>query len=375
MRTTSVLVVGWLLGLCVLGAVSITQAADLGEATYRRLNAALVEQHVIPRYGRLAAATDRLAAAARAFCAGPDARGLDSLRAAHDEGQGAWQGIQHVRFGPIELFMRASRFAFWPDPRNTTGRQLADVIAGGRPDAITVEAFTTGSVAVQGFPALERLLFDEGAGDALLAGDPQAAFRCEVLQAIGDNMATMAADVVREWKGGELAYAELMANPGANNPYYRDHREVTVDLFQSLQGGLEMLSDLKLAPPLGESAERARPRLAESWRSGRALENIRLNLEAAQALYQGEDGYGMDDVVREAAGGAELADLLERAFAQTLATARSIEGPLEAAITDPARRPAVERLALEARALKQIVNERLASALGIPIGFNAMDGD
>jgi predicted lipoprotein len=27
------------------------------------------------------------------------------------------------------------------------------------------------------------------------------------------------------------------------------------------------------------------------------------------------------------------------------------------------------------RALKQIVNERLASALGIPIGFNAMDGD
>jgi uncharacterized protein len=83
----------------------------------------------------------------------------------------------------------------------------------------------------------------------------------------------------------------------------------------------------------------------------------------------------MDDVVREAAGDAELADLLERAFAQTLATARSIEGPLATAVADPARRPAVEQLALEARALKQIVNERLASVLGIPIGFNAMDGD
>jgi uncharacterized protein len=218
--------------------------------------------------------------------------------------------------------MRASRFAFWPDPRNTTGRQLAEVIAGAQPDEITVEAFATGSVAVQGFPALERLLFDEGAGDALLAGDPEAAFRCELMVAIGNNMAAMAADVVRDWKGGDRAYAELMANPGAGNPYYRNHREATVDLFQSLQGGLEMLSDLKLASPLGESVEGARPRLAESWGSG-----------------------------------------------------RSLEGPLEVPITDPARRPAVERLALEARALKQIVNERLASALGIPIGFNAMDGD
>jgi uncharacterized protein len=369
------LIVPWLLGLCVLGTVSITQAVDLGEGTYRRLNAALVEQHFLPRYERLAAATDRLAAAARAFCAGPDAGGLDALKAAHNEALDAWQGIQHVRFGPIELFMRASRFAFWPDPRNTTGRQLAEVIAGAQPDAITAEAFAKGSVAVQGFPALERLLFEEGAGDALLAGDPQAAFRCELMMAIGDNMATIAADVVRGWKGGDLAYAELMANPGASNPYYRDHREATVDLFQSLQGGLEMLSDLKLAPPLGESVEGARPRLAESWRSGRSLENIRLNLEAAQALYEGEGGYGMDDVVREAAGDAELADLLERAFAQTLATARSIEGPLATAVADPARRPAVEQLALEARALKQIVNERLASALGIPIGFNAMDGD
>jgi uncharacterized protein len=375
MRTTFVLLVGWLLGLCIPGAASITQAADLDEATYRRLNVALIEQHVIPRYEQLAAATDRLAAAARAFCADPDASGLEALKAAYIDALDAWQGIQHVRSGPIELFMRASRFAFWPDPRNTTGRQLADVIAGGQPDAITAEAFATGSVAVQGFPALERLLFDEGAGHALIAGDPQAHFRCELMMAIGDNMATMAADVLREWKGGELAYAELMANPGTSNPYYRDHREATVDLFQSLQGGLEMLSDLKLAPPLGESAERARPRLAESWRSGRSLDNIRVNLGAVQALYQGEGGYGMDDVVREAAGDAELADLLERAFAQTLATARSIERPLEAAVTDPARRPALERLALEARALKQIVNERLASAAGIPIGFNAMDGD
>jgi predicted lipoprotein len=375
MRTTSVLLVRWLLGLCILGAVSITQAADLDEAIYRRLNAALVEHHVITRYERLAAAADRLAAAARAFCAGPGASGLGDLRAAHNEGLDTWQGIQHVRFGPIELFMRASRFAFWPDPRNTTGWQLSEVITGGQADAITAEAFAKGSVAVQGFPALERLLFDEGAGDPLLAGDPEAAFRCELAMAIGDNMASMAADIVREWKGGDLAYAKLMANPGASNPYYRDHREATVDLFQSLQGGLEMLSDLKLAPPLGESAEGARPHLAESWRSGRSLENIRLNLEAAQALYGGEGGYGMDDVVREAAGDAELADLLDRAFAQTLATARSVEGPLRTAVADPARRPAVERLALEARALKQIVNERLASALGIPIGFNAMDGD
>ena len=42
---------------------------------------------------------------------------------------------------------------------------------------------------------------------------------------------------------------------------------------------------------------------------------------------------------------------------------------------DPARRPAVEKLRREAAALKRLLADRLAPALGLPLGFNALDGD
>src|SRR5690606_2953202 len=106
-----------------------------------------------------------------------------------------------------------------------------------------------------------------------------------------------------------------------------------------------------------------------------SLDNIRTNLAAAEALYLGEGGYGFSDFIRGTPDGAELDALLRRAFAQTRATAAAIAQPLETAVSDPAARPAVERLATEAAALKALLVQRLSAALGIPVGFNALDGD
>ena len=66
---------------------------------------------------------------------------------------------------------------------------------------------------------------------------------------------------------------------------------------------------------------------------------------------------------------------MRKAFRVTLATARSVDRPLEKAATDPALRPGVSKLVLQTRALKQIVRDRLSTALGLAVGFNALDGD
>ncbi len=86
-----------------------------------------------------------------------------------------------------------------------------------------------------------------------------------------------------------------------------------------------------------------------------------------------EGGFGT--FVREVSGDAELDALLTRAFAQTRQTAESIDAPLETAVGDPTLRPTVEKLAAEAAALKALLVQRLNVALGIPVGFNALDGD
>jgi len=359
----------------LLSLPSVSASAAHDDATMRRLIEATVTHHIVPRYQRLAGATAALDRAATAFCVDRTAPGLDRVRAAFGDASDAWQAIQHIRFGPAELFMRATRLSFWPDPRNVAGRQLEELLAARDKAALTPEAFARASIAVQGFPALERLLFDSDAGDVLATGDG-AAFRCDILRAIAVNVATMAAEMQRDWVGGKGAWAKILVRAdGSYGSRYQAPKDVVTDLLKALHLGVELVAEHKLARPLGSSAEAARPRLAEAWRSKRSLDNIRTNLATTAALYEGEGGWGMSGFVREAAGDPALDDLLRRAFAQTRASADAIKVPLEEAVADPAALPAVERLQREAKALMALIVQRLAPALGTPVGFNVLDGN
>ena len=63
------------------------------------------------------------------------------------------------------------------------------------------------------------------------------------------------------------------------------------------------------------------------------------------------------------------------ASTQCIAAADRVPGPLESAVKSPRSRPAVERLLKEIQALSHAVAEHLTTALDLPLGFNALDGD
>jgi hypothetical protein len=275
----------------------------------------------------------------------------------------------------MEFRLRAERLYFWPDPRNAAARQLGELLAGRDPAALTVEGFVRASAAVQGLPATERLLFDEGAVAAFRREGDEGRRRCEVLAAITRNVATIASEVAREWSTGDAAYARRVETAGPGNAAYPEPKEATQDLLKSLHGGLERVASLKLVKPLGASLAAARPTLVEEWRSGRALRDVRLNLVAARALYLGDGGFGLSDVVREVAGAGDLDARLRRSFDACIAAADRVRGPLESAVRNPRGRPAVERLLKEVQTLSHVVAEHLTTALDLPLGFNALDGD
>lgn len=354
--------------LLMLSAL-VTARASVPAEAYARINTALVQAHVLPRYERLAEATSALAAAAEDYCAQPDDAGLNTVRIHYHAAADAWMGVQHLRFGPVELFMRAYRLYFWPQAQGKVAnavRELAESPLGGEP---LVERFRTGEIAAQGLPALEYLLYRKDTG-----GSAQAP-PCALLRAITANLRSMAAGIVADWRGGDIAFARTMAAPGPDNLYFRTHREATLELFKGLHGGLQLVADIKLMPVLGETAGNAQPRLAESRLSARALRNILLNLEAQQALYLGESGPGLTDLVQAHGGDPKLDPLMRKAYRMTIATARSIDPPLGEAVTSAESRPAVEKLLTQVLALKQIVRTRLATALDLTMGFNALDGD
>jgi predicted lipoprotein len=352
-----------------------TAAADYDAGAYRRVNEGLVAAHVVPRYARFAEAAAMLDREAGKTCGAVSPAAVAGLRDAALAAQDAWQAVQHIRFGPIEQDMRATRLAFWPDLRNRTGRELAALLKAHDASILAPDAFVRANVVVQGFPALERLLFDPDAERLLTGGSEDARYRCALVRAIAGNIAAIAAAVHKEWIEGADPYTAIVAKAGGEFARYRTSQEATLDLFKSLHAAVELAADHKLAPPLGESLEAARPKLGESWRSGRSLDNIRRNLEAAQAMYLGEAGNGFSKFVRETTKDAALDDLLRRAFAQTTATAASVAMPLAKAVADPKERAKLETLKTEAVALKTILAQRLTAALAIPLGFNALDGD
>ena len=49
----------------------------------------------------------------------------------------AWGALDFIRFGPIMNEHRLERFYFWPDPRGTTARQLAKLLAKRDPAVLT----------------------------------------------------------------------------------------------------------------------------------------------------------------------------------------------------------------------------------------------
>ncbi len=336
--------------------------------SFAHVNAALADNHVRPRYGTLLLRATEFEGAAERLCTRPGPMTMHEARSAFHALMDAWMDVEHLRFGPAELFLRTSRFHFWPEARGKVDKVVAGLLTDGAD--ISPSRIEDASAAGQGLMAAEALLFGQEATESEPRG---SATGCRLLRAIAVNMRTMAEGMDRDWWRGERSFVTLFVGPGSDNPYYASHDEASLTLLSSLHGGLQRIADLKLAPVVGHDIDAARPRLAESRLSARALRNIVLNLEALHDLYTGGSGPGLGSLLPESED--RLEKLIRKGFRAILETARSIEGPLEEAAADPARRGLVEKLLIRVRALRQIVRNRLTTALDLPIGFNALDGD
>ncbi|MGH6929328.1 MAG: imelysin family protein, partial [Dongiaceae bacterium] len=180
-----------------------SSATALDRAT---LNRSLALDYAAPRYQALAAATAALREAATSYCGQPDDARLATLRSAYDAAMDAWASAQPLRLGPVTVEKRLERLQFWPDKHNSGGKQFTQALQAMGAATVAAVAAGEGTVALQGFPAFERLLFDDKVtpGDA---ADPSGKFRCDLLAAIAANLANIAADTARAWGDAGQGFA------------------------------------------------------------------------------------------------------------------------------------------------------------------------
>jgi hypothetical protein len=336
-------------------------AADENAARDAALVGTAIAEHIRPNYEAVADAFAGLETATAAQCDAAGAPDAPPVRAALEDAVAAWGRVQHLRFGPANEDDRYLSVYFWPDPRDFAGRHLEELEATLGDLPLEPASLAQMSVAVQGLPAFARVLADPPANLGL--------DRCELAVVIAGNLARMGTELAAAWQPG-ATYPELLTAPGPQNELYRSEREAALELFKALAGGLQFLTEQKLAPVVGESVEAARPARVPFRQVG--LGTIDL-LGAVQGLrdYYMDGGFS----AAVAAEDAELDGRVRQHFEQIDATLESIGGPLAEAVADPAERDRWSYVLLLAQRLQREVGGNVGAVLGYAVGFNAFDGD
>lgn len=349
----------------VAAATALLSNVFVGRASAATISAPqVVESWLLPRYDALATAAGANRAAWDAFCAAPSAAGVAALKERFGAVSDAWASVEFITFGPVMLSLRSDRMNFFPERRNAVSRSVNELIADPTDERLKPDHFPRLSAAAQGLPALERILYDDGA-DAALASGPEAARRCAVGLAISRNVEAIAADIRKGWGDrSEGLLAQLVAGK-ADPVFFPDPSALLSQIVTDLAGAYQRVVDQRLLTVLGKSADEAKPLLADRRRSGRAKATIVAMITSADSLGLAL-GEGIDAKKR--------ADL-SRVLAAADAAAQGLPEDIGAAAQTAAGRKALQAASAAFKAAQAGVADPLAAGLGVPLGFNALDGD
>lgn len=254
--------------------------------------------------------------------------------------------------GPFTHDNLGFKLAFWPDKHNVVARQVRQVVNAADPQAVTTDALSQGSVALQRLPAVAQVLYGE-------APDP---FACAFLEGLAGNIDRLAETLQEDWRD----YAGEMAEVAGGDPL--------IVYYRAVADGLDRVRELKLERPLGSSRGGARGALAEGAKSGLSIALIEANLATIEALLLGDGSQGLIDALPDD-DAASLRRTLEKRFAALGTGLEEITQPLAQAVGDEAGRWNVQVVRFALQDVERAIGTTLGPALGFQPGLNASDGD
>ncbi|NIZ03100.1 imelysin family protein [Thalassospira lucentensis] len=369
-RTTSLLATATAL---LISTTAPKAHADIPDENYRPILEHLLGTVMPPKLDELNGATSNLADGLKDFCSDPDADGLLEVQGDFHSAMDIWQEIQPWRMGPLVANGRDQHIEYWPDKHGTATRQFRKLMFN-KPAAFTdPKQLSDASAALQGFPALEEVLFDDKHSDQLIAADEDGVFLCQYGSAIATNLVRLTGEVRDEWP----AFADAMRNAGPDSMDYATAKFAATDLYRALHEGLLIISSQKLGRPIGTDAKDASASRGESETSKRSLRNISHNLIGLFAIYDGKWG----DVGQEGKGLSALIDssLLDRSFRLNWQTVQDQLDTLPPSITELLDQPdgyqKLVDLAGQIDLLTSLVENDVGGNTNLGGGFNALDGD
>lgn len=358
------------LGMALLLGACATPAASTPAAAKQQLGQRVLSQYIQPRTRELAGSARLLQSSLRAYCERPaDAARRTQMQTRLEALVTAWARVEFLRFGPLVENNRLEQFFFFPDPRGVVQRQLRTLLAATDPAALEETNLRQQSVAVQGVPALEYALYADDAVKLIAANERAGQYRCAYASAIAAHLARIADELAAAWQA-DAPLAKELARPAAGNRVYRSGDEVATEVLKALSTALHAARDQKLLPALGEDAASARATLLPLQRSGLTAVFLSAHLAGLRDFYVASGlGSGLPAAARWQ--DASLRDELQRAHADFT----ELTLPVSQALTDADQRDLLVHAGLVLGNARSVIDEYLALALGVNLGFNSLDGD
>lgn len=369
-------------GLRLFAAVVITAPlTTFADNTAVNVSAA-IEQVYRPAHENLATQSESLATSVDALCQalrnGSDdtnndssatsapgltpLNALDRTREHFGQTVDAFSRIELLRVGPLLDDNRLNRLFYWPDSRRVTERQLRQQLALVNVESLADEPqdISGKSVAVQGLPALERLLYT-----TVLTDVSTSLGGCALARDIAHNIHALAESLVNAWNS-DTGISETLLTPSTASGLYRNQREVTRSLLTQVSAGLELIASRK-AQPLSEDGMRLRN--APFGRSALTQNNLRGNLDSMQALLEAS-GMNQRGNVQ---GQLDFEFRIARGHLDSLASLERLSDG--AGFVTAAAAELFRALQSVVTSIAFTTDDRISLALGVSAGFNSSDGD
>lgn len=328
---------------------------------WKDLNLAITDAVIIPAYEQFARSTAPLVKDADGFCTALTTDNLAKLQQDFQQAMDGWQNVQHIQFGPITYFNWNYRLQFWPDDNNTGSRQLDTLLASDDTALLAPTAFAQQSIGVQGFQALERLLFSADS----LAALQKSSYRCQVVQTIAHNLGDISTGLAKRWRD---EFRTTIANADQRGGYFESSRDATLEYLKAVVEGMRRIYRQKFVAVLAENQAAAHERKAESWRSDRSVRNLRLNVAAIAALFN-QSKPALNSVLL-----AADIPVINAAFNKAEQSTAMVPDSMTAALKSPEGYAALIKSRDDINALYAAL-EAATKHTELNLGFNSLDGD
>lgn len=347
--------------------LSSAMAPALATPDFETAVATVIERAIVPAHESFSDAATAQAMTMERLCAQPGAGSLVDARAAFETLVLAWSRIEMFRFGPARTENRFEKLFYWPDRKGRGLKQVQAILATEDETASTAKTLSQKSVAVQGLPALEFVLFGTGA-DALASG---SSFRCAYGLAIASVVADNAEALLAGWTEAGSFADDMRGAGGAESPY-QSHQEVVQDLLRAASEQVQIVRDLKISASIGADPERAKPKRAPFWRSDLTLATMVANLNGVEVLLSS----GLVALLPEAE--VRHASALDFELGQARKTLDGLKSTGSDWIALAGQTEGHQKLAYALIPLAgaiRVIAESFPAALGLTLGFNSLDGD